>query len=158
MIYYCLEIVIVLILDRYVGNLLIVLIHYVALTALLMVKNNMSEEVSVTIDSGGSARTLLIAEVNNACIYHIDSTHDLDLVFHVHGFRPIISMFPRAEAFVAVARFHENKFSQSETLTFYPDSSNGPIYVTVEKTMDAFCGVREICIFVSFLLYNCTFK
>ncbi|PIA28371.1 hypothetical protein AQUCO_07100036v1 [Aquilegia coerulea] len=131
-------------------------IHYVTLTAPLMVKNNMPEEVSVTIDSGGSACTILIAEVNYACIYHIDSTHDLDLVFHVHGFRPIISMFPRAEAFVAVARFHENKFSQSETLTFYPDSSNGPIYVTVEKTMDAFCGAREICIFVSFLLYNCT--
>ncbi|KAF5181027.1 Vacuolar protein sorting-associated protein [Thalictrum thalictroides] len=131
-------------------------IHYVTLTTPLVIKNNMPKEVSVTIDSGGFARTVFISEVNYACIYHIDSTHDLGLVFHVHGFRPITSMFPCAEAFVAVARFHENKFSQSETLTFYPDASTGSIYVTVEKTMDAFCGAREICIFVPFLLYNCT--
>lgn len=31
----------------------------------------------------------------------------------------------------------------------------GPLYVTMEKVMDAFSGAREICIFVPFLLYNC---
>lgn len=63
--------------------------------------------------------------MNCASIFHIDSSHDLGLVFHVNGFSNSSSKFPCAEAFVAVARFHENKFSQSETLTFYPDSSNG---------------------------------
>lgn len=32
---------------------------------------------------------------------------------------------------------------------------SGPIYVTVEKTMDAFSGARELSIYVPFLLYNC---
>lgn len=32
----------------------------------------------------------------------------------------------------------------------------GPTYLTVEKVMDAFSGARELCIFVPFLLYNCT--
>lgn len=33
---------------------------------------------------------------------------------------------------------------------------SGPLYVTVEKTMDAFSGSRKIFIYVPFLLYNCT--
>ena len=32
----------------------------------------------------------------------------------------------------------------------------GPIYVTLDKSMDAFCGAREICLSVPYLLYNCT--
>lgn len=31
----------------------------------------------------------------------------------------------------------------------------GPIYVTVEKTLDAFSGARELFIFVPYLIYNC---
>lgn len=31
----------------------------------------------------------------------------------------------------------------------------GPLYVTMEKIMDAFSGAREICISVPFLIYNC---
>ncbi|KAF9591494.1 hypothetical protein IFM89_004548 [Coptis chinensis] len=131
-------------------------IHYVTLTTPLLIRNYMPREVSLTIETGGIARTVMISEVNCASIFHIDSTHDLGLVFHVNGFRPSASKFLRAEAFAAVARFHENKFSLSETLTFYPNSSSSPIYVTVEKTMDALCGAREVGIFVPFLLYNCT--
>ncbi|KAF9620452.1 hypothetical protein IFM89_012629 [Coptis chinensis] len=82
-------------------------------------RNYLPREVFLTIESGGIARTVMMSEVNCASIFHIDSTHDLGLVFHVNGFRPSASKFPRAEAFAAVARFHENKFSLSETLTFY---------------------------------------
>lgn len=32
----------------------------------------------------------------------------------------------------------------------------GPIHVTLEKSMDAFCGAREMCLSVPYLLYNCT--
>lgn len=32
----------------------------------------------------------------------------------------------------------------------------GPISVTLDKSMDAFCGAREMCLSVPYLLYNCT--
>ncbi|KAL5715325.1 hypothetical protein ACHQM5_017158 [Ranunculus cassubicifolius] len=131
-------------------------VHYVTLTTPLLVRNYMPKELSLTIECSGDARTLLIPEVGCTSVFHIDSSHDLGLVFHMDGFSNSSSKFPCTESFAAVARLHDNKFSQSETLTFYPDSSKGPIYVTVEKIMDALCGARELCIFVPFLLYNCT--
>ncbi|KAL5726588.1 hypothetical protein ACHQM5_009620 [Ranunculus cassubicifolius] len=131
-------------------------LHIVTLTTPLLVRNYMPVEVSLTVESDGVARTVLISKDHSVAISHSDSTHDLGLVFRVHGFRPSISKFPSAEAFALVARFHDNQFSQSETMTFYPDSSNIPINVTVEKTIDALCGARKLCIFVPYLLYNCT--
>ncbi|XP_026401188.1 uncharacterized protein LOC113297020 isoform X1 [Papaver somniferum] len=130
--------------------------HYVTLTTPLLVKNNLPSDVSFTIETGGVARTLLLSEGDAASIYHTDSTHDLGLVFHLHGFKPSFFNFPRAETFSRGAKFSETKFSLSETLTFYPESSNDPLYLTVEKVMDAFCGSRELSISAPFLLYNCT--
>ncbi|OVA10906.1 Vacuolar protein sorting-associated protein 13 domain [Macleaya cordata] len=131
-------------------------IHYVTLTTPLLVRNHLPRDVSLTIESGGVTRTVFLSEVDTASIFHTDSTHDLGIVFHMHGFKPSISKFPRAETFTTVAKFNETKFSLCETLTFLPDSSDGPLYLTVEKVMDAFCGARELSISVPFLLYNCT--
>eukprot|EP00268_Persea_americana_P023609 TRINITY_DN23168_c0_g2_i2.p1 TRINITY_DN23168_c0_g2~~TRINITY_DN23168_c0_g2_i2.p1 ORF type:complete len:2954 (+),score=526.87 TRINITY_DN23168_c0_g2_i2:1710-10571(+) len=131
-------------------------IHHVRLTSPLLVKNYLPKHLSLTIESGGITRTAFLSEVNTASIFHIDSTHDLGIMIHVDGFRPTISKFPRGEAFASMAKLNESKFSLCETLTFYPDESNGPICVNLEKVMDAFCGAREICISIPFLLYNCT--
>ncbi|KAI3918818.1 hypothetical protein MKX01_042138 [Papaver californicum] len=130
--------------------------HYVTLTTPLLVKNHLPSDVSFTIETGGVARTLLLSEGDAASVYHTDSTHDLGLVFHLHGFKPSFFNFPRAETFARGAKFSDTKFSLSETLTFYPESSNDPLYLTVEKVMDAFCGSRELSISAPFLLYNCT--
>ncbi|KAI3958319.1 hypothetical protein MKW98_011007 [Papaver atlanticum] len=130
--------------------------HYVTLTTPLLVKNHLPSDVSFTIETGGVARTLLLSKGDAASVYHTDSTHDLGLVFHLHGFKPSLFNFPRAETFARGAKFSETKFSLSETLTFYPESSNDPLYLTVEKVMDAFCGSRELSISAPFLLYNCT--
>lgn len=106
------------------------------------------------------------------------------MVFTMHGFGPSILKFPRAETFGSMAKFSGTKFSVSETIVFDSDLSGGnlslllrishdffyieiylkkfslylvgPLYVTVEKIMDAVSGAREICISVPFLLYNCT--
>ncbi|MCL7024846.1 hypothetical protein MKW94_022445 [Papaver nudicaule] len=131
-------------------------IHYVTLSTPLLVKNHLPSDVSFTIETGGVARTLLLSEEDAASICHTDSTHDLGLVFRLNGFKPSISSFPRAETFSGGAKFSETKFSLSETLTFYSESSNDPLYLTVEKVMDAFCGSREVSISAPFLLYNCT--
>ncbi|XP_077218039.1 vacuolar protein sorting-associated protein, putative (DUF1162) isoform X2 [Tasmannia lanceolata] len=132
------------------------IIRQVRLTTPLLVKNYLPKALSLTVESGGVTRSLFISEVDTAFVFHIDSTHDLGITFHMDGFRPAISKFPRAEMFTAMAKLSESKFSFSETLTFHPDESNGPICITLEKTMDAFCGARELCVFVPFLLYNCT--
>ncbi|XP_043712275.1 uncharacterized protein LOC122661037 [Telopea speciosissima] len=131
-------------------------IHRVALITPFLVKNYLPRAVSLTIESGGVTRTVSVPEVETASIFHIDSTHDLGIVFHVHGFKQTVSKFPRAEKFTEVSKFSEAKFSSYETLTFYPELSNGPVHLTLEKVMDPFCGARELCISVPFLLYNCT--
>ena len=55
-------------------------------------------------------------------VYHIDPSHDLGLEIHIDGFKPSHFKFPRLETFSTTAKFSENKFSLSETLTF--ESSN----------------------------------
>ncbi|XP_010251472.1 PREDICTED: uncharacterized protein LOC104593388 isoform X1 [Nelumbo nucifera] len=131
-------------------------LHQVTLTAPLLVKNYLPRALSMTIESGGVARTVLLSEVKTVSLFHIDSTHDLGIVFHMDEFMSATSKFPRAEKFTELAKFNENKLSSSETLAFYPSLSNGVIYVMVEKVMDACSGAREICISVPFLLYNFT--
>lgn len=129
-------------------------IHLVTLSNPLIVKNYLPVEVSVMIESGGVSRTMLLSEVETS-FYHIDSSHDLLLTFDIKGFRPSVLRFPRAEKFSEVAKFSGTKFSSSEFINFTADISKGPLYVTMEKVMDAFSGAREISIFVPFLLYNC---
>ncbi|CAH1424589.1 unnamed protein product [Lactuca virosa] len=129
-------------------------IHLITLSNPLIVKNYLPVEVSVMIESVGVSRSMLLSEVET-CFYHIDSSHDLSLTFDIRGFRPSVLKFPRAEKFSEIAKFSGTKFSSSESINFTADISKGPLYVTMEKVMDAFSGAREICIFVPFLLYNC---
>ncbi|KAL7225811.1 hypothetical protein ACSBR1_021051 [Camellia fascicularis] len=130
-------------------------IHQVILSSPLVVRNYLPKEISLKIESFGVTRTALLSEAETS-FFHIDSSHDLGVIFHVHGFRPSILKFPRAETFSGIAKFSGTKFSLSEMIAFDPDLCDGPINVTVEKVMDAFSGAREICIFVPYLLYNCT--
>ncbi|KAK9111606.1 hypothetical protein Scep_019125 [Stephania cephalantha] len=131
-------------------------IHYVTLTTPLFVRSYIPHKVSVTIESGGISRTVVLSEAGSSSVFHVDSTHDLGLLFHVHGFSPCTSKFQRAETFATVSKLNETKFSSSESLVIRPDSCTGPIYVVLEKVVDALCGARELCISVPFLLYNCT--
>ncbi|KAK9079002.1 hypothetical protein SSX86_000671 [Deinandra increscens subsp. villosa] len=129
-------------------------IHLITLSSPLIVKNYLPVTVSLTIESGGVTRNMLLSEVET-CFYHIDSSHDLSLTFNILGYRPSVLKFPRAEKFSEVAKFSGTKFSLSEYINFSSDSSKGSLYVTMEKVMVAFSGAREICIYVPFLLYNC---
>ncbi|XP_071697656.1 intermembrane lipid transfer protein VPS13 [Rutidosis leptorrhynchoides] len=129
-------------------------IHLITLSNPLIVKNYLPITVSLIIESGGVTRSMLLSEVENS-FYHIDSSHDLTLTIHIDGFRPSSLKFPRAEKFSEIAKFSGTKFSSSESINFSGDNSKGPLYVTMEKVMDAYSGAREICIFVPFLLYNC---
>ncbi|KAK9134941.1 hypothetical protein Syun_014271 [Stephania yunnanensis] len=131
-------------------------IHYVTLTTPLFVRSYIPHKVSVTIECGGISRTVVLSEAGSSSVFHVDSTHDLGLLFHVHGFSPCTSKFQRAETFATVSKLNETKFSSSESLVIRPDSCTGPIYVVLEKVVDALCGARELCISVPFLLYNCT--
>ncbi|XP_076908384.1 uncharacterized protein LOC143565241 [Bidens hawaiensis] len=129
-------------------------IHLITLSNPLVVKNYLPVTVSLTIESGGVTRDMVLSEVETF-FHHIDSSHDLSLTFNIHGFRPSGLKFPRAEKFSEIAKFSGTKFSSSESVNFSSDTSKGSLYVTMEKVMVAFSGAREICIFVPFLLYNC---
>ncbi|XP_019702812.1 uncharacterized protein [Elaeis guineensis] len=132
-------------------------IRHVILTTPFLVKNYLPTCLSLMVDSGGNKHSISLSEVDTASLFIVDSAHDLGITFSIQGFRPISSKFPRAESFSALAKLHGSKFSLSETLTFYSNNTcSGPIYVTLDKSMDAFCGAREICLSVPYLLYNCT--
>ncbi|XP_074272572.1 intermembrane lipid transfer protein VPS13-like isoform X1 [Silene latifolia] len=130
-------------------------IHHVALTTPFTVKNYLPEAVSVAIEGGGVTHNASLTE-EEVSFFHIDSYHDLSVTFCMAGFRPQTVKFPRAEAFTSTAKPCGTVLSLTETITFSSDSPDGPVYVTVEKTMDSSSGARELCIFVPFLLYNCT--
>ncbi|ONI15169.1 hypothetical protein PRUPE_3G028500 [Prunus persica] len=130
-------------------------VHQVTLSIPLVVNNYLPKEVTLTIESGGITRTAFLSEVETS-FHNVDPSHHLKLEILLHGFKPAVLNFPRNETFCKMAKFAGAKFSLSEIVAFYTDSSNGPIYVTVEKVLDAFSGARELFIFVPFLLYNCT--
>ncbi|KAM1717129.1 hypothetical protein COP2_025269 [Malus domestica] len=130
-------------------------VHQVTLSIPLVVNNYLPKEVTLTIESGGITRTAFLSEVETS-FHNVDPSHHLKLEIHMQGFKPAVLNFPRTETFCKMAKFGGAKFSLSEIVAFYTDSSNGPTYVTVEKVLDAFSGARELFIFVPFLLYNCT--
>ncbi|KAH9604179.1 hypothetical protein KSS87_004595 [Heliosperma pusillum] len=130
-------------------------IHHVALTTPFTVKNYLPQAVSVTIEGGVVTHDASLTEEETS-FFHIDSSHDLSVTFCMAGFRPQTVKFPRAEAFTSTAKPSGTILSLTETITFSSDLPDGPVYVTVEKTMDSSSGARELCIFVPFLLYNCT--
>ncbi|XP_050382411.1 uncharacterized protein LOC126799284 isoform X2 [Argentina anserina] len=130
-------------------------IHQVVLSIPLVVNNYLPDAVTLTIESGGITRTTFLSEVETS-FHNVDPSHHLRLEIHMHGFKTAILDFPRTEIFCKKAKFGGTKFSLSEVVTFDRDSINGPLYVTVEKVMDAFSGARELFISVPFLLYNCT--
>lgn len=127
-------------------------IHRVTLTTPLTVKNYLPQAVSVTIDGGGVGDTVLLNEVE-ASFFHVDSSHDLAIIFHIAGYKPSAIKFPRADTFNTTAKPGGTGLSLTETITFVPDLAYGAIYVTVEKMMDLASGARELCLFVPFLLY-----
>ncbi|XP_009615133.1 uncharacterized protein [Nicotiana tomentosiformis] len=130
-------------------------VHQLTLSSPLVLKNYLPEMVSVTIENAGVCRSADVSEVETS-FFHVDSSHDLTITFDMPGYKPSAVKFPRAETFSEIAKFSGTRFSLSETITFDPQSSDGPLCVAIEKVMDAFCGAREICISVPFLLYNCT--
>ncbi|XP_057415336.1 uncharacterized protein LOC130710179 isoform X3 [Lotus japonicus] len=129
-------------------------IHHLILSPPLVVYNYLPEEMLLISESGGVDHTLKVSEVDTS-VYHIDPSHDLGLKICIDGFKCSDFKFPRLETFCSMAKFSETKFSFSETLILEPINSNGPVYVTVEKVMDAYSGSRELIIFVPFILYNC---
>ncbi|KAL4187276.1 hypothetical protein AMTRI_Chr09g38240 [Amborella trichopoda] len=134
-------------------------IRQVRLTTPLILENCLPMPLHATIESsGGVVSSVHILEVDTASLFHIDSTHDLGITFHLSGFGPSLSKFLRAETFTAMGKTNASKFPAYETLRFHPDETNGdpPICLILEKTMDAFSGARRISISVPFWLYNCT--
>ncbi|KAG4977288.1 hypothetical protein JHK84_036989 [Glycine max] len=129
-------------------------IHHLILSAPLIINNYLPKEILLISESGGVGHTVRVSEVGTS-VYHIDPSHDLGLEICIDGFKCSNFKFPRLETFCTMAKFTEPKFSFSETLIFEPNSSNGPVYVTVEKVMDAYSGSRELIFFVPFILYNC---
>ncbi|XP_022149965.1 uncharacterized protein LOC111018256 isoform X3 [Momordica charantia] len=126
-------------------------IHHLTLSTPLAVRSFLPEEAKLIVDTGGMTHSAILSEVKNL-FHHIDPSHDLELEIQIHGYRPSYVKFPRAETFCSIAKFDGIKFSLSETITLIP----GPIHITLDKSVDAFSGSRELNIFVPFLLYNCT--
>ncbi|XP_073012455.1 intermembrane lipid transfer protein VPS13 isoform X2 [Typha latifolia] len=131
-------------------------IRHVRLTTPFLVKNYLPTSLSLTIDGCGVANSVSLSEMATASIFLVDSSHDLGITFHIQGYSSILSKFPRAEQFSVAAKLNVSKFSITEKLAFYSDASSCPLNVTLEKSMDAYCGARELCLSVPFLLYNCT--
>ncbi|XP_057796881.1 intermembrane lipid transfer protein VPS13 isoform X2 [Salvia miltiorrhiza] len=131
------------------------LLYQVMLTSPLVLKNYLMKSMSVTLEDAGVTRTAFLSEVETS-FYHIDSSHDFSITFQMQGFKPSTLKYPRAESFSEKARFSGTKFSVSEIVKFESQFSNGPLYVTMEKVMDAVSGSRELFISVPFLLFNCT--
>ncbi|KAL2927751.1 putative vacuolar protein sorting-associated protein 13A [Bienertia sinuspersici] len=130
-------------------------IHRVTLSTPLIMRNYLPHAISITIEGGGATYTAVVREVK-ASFFHVDPSHDLAVKFSIAGFRPAAIKFPRAETFGATAKPSGTVLSLTETMTFNCDSSDGCIYVTVQKIMNSLSGARELCISVPFLLYNCT--
>ncbi|KAL2484980.1 Protein of unknown function (DUF1162) [Abeliophyllum distichum] len=130
-------------------------LHQVTLTSPLVLKNYLPEAMCLTLENAGVTRTAFLSEVETS-LFHVDSSHDLSVTFQLRGFKPSLMKFPRAETFSAMAKFSGTRFSVSEVIKFDPELVDGPLFVTMEKVMDAFSGAREIHVSVPYLLYNCT--
>ncbi|KAK4437331.1 Vacuolar protein sorting-associated protein 13 [Sesamum alatum] len=130
-------------------------LYQVMLTSPFVLKNYLMNSISVTLEDAGVTRTAFLSEVETP-FYNIDSSHDLSITLQMKGFRPSTLKYPRVESFSEKAKFSGTKFSTSEIIRFDPEFSDGPLFVTMEKVMDAVSGAREILMTVPFLLYNCT--
>ncbi|KAG9141648.1 hypothetical protein Leryth_015341 [Lithospermum erythrorhizon] len=130
-------------------------IYWMTLSSPLVLKNYLPEAVSITIENGSVTRHASLSEVEIS-FSHVDSSHDLTITFHVHGFRSSIVKFPRGDIFSSTAKLDGTKYSLLETIMFDSESYSGRLYVNIEKIMDSLSGAREVCISVPFLLYNCT--
>ncbi|XP_038879510.1 uncharacterized protein LOC120071354 isoform X2 [Benincasa hispida] len=126
-------------------------IHHLTLSTPLAVRSFLPEETKLIVDTGGMIHSAILSEVKTF-FHHIDPSHDLELEIQIHGYRPSYVKFPRAETFCSMAKFDGIKFSLSETIILSP----GPVHITLDKSVDAFSGSRELNFFVPFLLYNCT--
>ncbi|KAI0504558.1 hypothetical protein KFK09_015510 [Dendrobium nobile] len=132
------------------------IIHRLKLITPLLLKNYLPVNLSLILESGGVTHSLKICEGNFNSFFAVDSMHELEITYQMEGYRPVISKFPRAESFSEIAKFSGSKYFLVERISFYPYTSSGPLSITLEKTLDASCGAREISLSVSYLLYNCT--
>eukprot|EP01018_Ginkgo_biloba_P017830 Gb_28330 [translate_table: standard] len=136
------------------------LIRQITLTAPLVVKNCLPVALELLIENGAGVNVNASAPEGDAVsIFDIDSVHDLGIAFHVSGFFPSFVKFARPTVYsteLGKVKSHAEKFVLTETLILNPDSAKGPpVYVKVEKGLDAVCGARELCLSVPFWLYNC---
>lgn len=65
--------------------------------------------------------------MDTASIFLVDSSYDLAITFHIDGYNPVMSKFPRAELFSTGARQRSLKYSLKETISFFSDSLNGTL-------------------------------
>lgn len=63
--------------------------------------------------------------------HNVDPSHHLKLEILLHGFKPAVLNFPRNETFCKMAKFAGAKFSLSEIVAFYTDSSNGSSVIVI---------------------------
>ncbi|PKA51468.1 hypothetical protein AXF42_Ash002833 [Apostasia shenzhenica] len=131
-------------------------LHQIRLITPLLVKNYLPICLLLKLESGGTTHSMTLTEGNSASCFAVDSTHDLDVTCMIHGYRPAVSKFPRADSFSMISKSIGSKYFVLERLSLYPHSSDSPLHVTLEKTVDVSCGAREVSLSVSYLLYNCT--
>ncbi|XP_051121162.1 uncharacterized protein LOC127244726 [Andrographis paniculata] len=129
-------------------------LYRMVLSSPIVLKNYLMKTISVTLEYAGVTRPALLSEVETS-FYCIDCSHDVSITFQISGYRPSTLKYPRAESFSKSAKFSGTKFSIPEIIQFDAEFSDGSLYVTMEKVMDAASGAREIVISVPFLLYNC---
>ncbi|XP_020578400.1 uncharacterized protein LOC110023361 isoform X2 [Phalaenopsis equestris] len=132
------------------------ILHRLRLVPPLLLKNYLPVSLSLMLESGGVTHSLTISKGNYTSFFAVDYMHDLEVTYQMEGYKPVISKFPRAEFFSDIAKSSGSKYFLFERLSFYPYTCAGPLSVTLEKTLDASCGAREICLSVSYFLYNCT--
>ncbi|KAG0496669.1 hypothetical protein HPP92_001360 [Vanilla planifolia] len=93
---------------------------------------------------------------NSASCFAVDSTHDLEVTYRIEGYKPVVSKFPRTETFSEIAKFSGSKYFLHERIYFYSCASSGLLCVNLEKVLHQSCSAREIILYTSYLLYNCT--
>ncbi|KAJ1266962.1 hypothetical protein BS78_07G020000 [Paspalum vaginatum] len=131
-------------------------IRHIRLNTPLLIKNFLPVCISLTIDTGGSARVVSLKEVGSASIFFVDPSNDLGITIDIQDYKSLAIKFPRPESFSAADKSNGFKFSTTETITFYSNLSNSPLNVVLEKSTEARSGARELYLSVPFLLYNCT--
>ncbi|KAG0501183.1 hypothetical protein HPP92_001255 [Vanilla planifolia] len=119
-------------------------------------KNSLPISLALVVESCGFSHSIVIAKGNSASCFAVDSTHDLEVTYRIEGYKPVVSKFPRTETFSEIAKFSGSKYFLHERIYFYSCASSGLLCVNLEKVLHQSCSAREIILYTSYLLYNCT--